>query len=206
MELVISMGVLMLLSAAVFGIISGVLKSATVLQDNQNRRDQLMALNAYLNQKLKGMPAKGVVISYQRGNGDGLNQNGIIFGWDSSFTAIDAVPQSNGYYTIRLTSLDPSTIPQNGAQPLNFFQTAVMQNDTTLRWSTLIRDVRQLDWKFQVLNATDWLEMWNDPTNKPNLIELSLQQAGDAQPSIMDFWIQKINPVNLAVKPQGGGQ
>ena len=37
---------------------------------------------------------------------------------------------------------------------------------------------------------------------KPNLVEFSMQPAGDLQPTTMDFWIPKINPVSVHILPQ----
>jgi type II secretory pathway pseudopilin PulG len=197
LEMVITLAIFILLSAAVFGIITGVLRSASVLQDNQNRRDQLMALNDYLSQQLKNLPANGVLLSYRRGDGEGLNQNGIIFGQGQRLTALDGTKQANGYYTVRVATFDPSRLPKFSVSPAMVFETEVGSNDSDVAWTSLIHDVQQVDWKFQILNATDWLEMWSDSSNKPALIEFTLEQAGDAQPSVMDFWLPHLEPISI---------
>jgi len=101
LEMVITLSIFILLAAAVFGIMTGVLQGASSLQDNQNRRDQIAALNAFLKKKLGEMPAGSALISYRRGDGEGLAQNGIILGQESLAVAIDAKVQANGYYTLR---------------------------------------------------------------------------------------------------------
>jgi type II secretory pathway pseudopilin PulG len=204
LEVVITITIFVFLCAAVFTLLSGVLQGASSLQDNQNRRDQLERLNAFLDRKLKGLPAESTVISYRRGTGDGLAQNGIIVGHNQDLIALDAKIQANGYYTLRLAIFDPATLPKNMTiSPTLFFETNVM-DDTAVSWTPLIQDITQLAWKFQSLNATDWVDVWSDPSNTPNLIELSMQQAGDLQPSTMDFWLPQITAVQPIVTVQSG--
>jgi len=195
LEMMITLAIFIMLSGAVFGIITGVLRTASILQDNQNRRDQLVALDAYLHQQLTGLPADGILISYRRGEGEGLKQNGIIFGQGERLTALDAVLQANGYYTIRLANMDPSNLPKFSAPAPLVFEADIAQNSSAIAWAPLIHDVRQIEWKFQILNATEWLEMWSDLNTRPNLIELTLEQAGDLKPSTIDFWIPRIEPI-----------
>jgi len=201
MEMMITLAIFVMLSAAVFEIITGVLQSASALQDNQNRRDQLVALHDYLNRQWRGLPAKGVLISYRRGDGDGLKQNGVIFGEGQQLTALDAVLQANGYYTLRLTAFDPSAAPNVVASPVLIFEAALTRADPGLVWTPLIHDVRHVEWKFQILNMTEWEEMWSDQNSKPNLVEFTMEQAGDLRPATMDFWIPRIDPANTATVP-----
>ena len=203
LEMMITLAVFVLLAAAVFGLMSGVFQSTSTLQDNQNRRDQITALNFYLRKNLGEMPAASYVISYQRGDGEGLVQNGIVFGTKNQATAIDAKVQGNGYYTLRVTSL--ANVVANG-QPQDArttLQQLVTTDDPTLAWTPLIQDVKTLDWKFLDFNATVWVELWSS-TTKPNLMEFSMQTAGDLQPSTMDFWLPKIQAASVGVSPQPG--
>jgi prepilin-type N-terminal cleavage/methylation domain-containing protein len=200
LEMMITLAIFILLAAAVFGIMTSVLEGTSTLQDNQNHRDQIEALNAFLKNRLGGMPAAGTLVSYQRGDGEGLVQNGIIFGTASMATAVDAKIQADGYYALRLTTLTGVTAngqPQDARQVL---QQAVTTDDPTLIWTLLIGDVKTLDWKFQQYNVTQWVELWNSPPN-PNLVEFSMQPAGDLQPSTMDFWIPHITSVPITIAP-----
>jgi prepilin-type N-terminal cleavage/methylation domain-containing protein len=201
LEMMITLTVFVLLAAAVFGILTGVLQSTSTLQDNQDRRDQVAALNAFLKKKLGEMPAAGTLGSYQRGNGEGLAQNGILFGTRNFATVIDADLQANGYYALRLTTFTTeagSNQPQDARQVL---LQAVTTNDPTLVWTPLMGDIKILDWKFLDFNSTVWVDLWNG-SNKPNLVEFSMQPAGDLQPTTMDFWVPKIEPVTVNAQPQ----
>jgi len=201
LEMMITLAIFLLLAAAVFGLLTGILQSTSRLADNQNRRDQVAALNAFLKNKLDGMPAGSTIASYQRGDGEGLLQNGIIFGNRNLATAIDAKVQDNGYYALRLTSFATtagSDQPQDARQVL---QQGVTTDDPTLVWTPLLGDLKTLDWKFEDFNATQWVDLWNS-SNNPNLVEFSLQPAGDLQPTTMDFWIPKIQAVSGSTAPQ----
>jgi type II secretory pathway pseudopilin PulG len=185
-EMVVTLSVFILLSAAIFGIITGVLRSASSLQENQNRGDQGMALNAFLRSKLGGLPAQSVMISYRRGDGEGLDQNGIIFGTSGLLTAIDAKIQPNGLYSLRVATFSPG--PAN-SDPVDLFEGLVTSNDSSLAWTGLIRDLKHIDWKFEDSYGDPWADLWTAVNGKPTLVEFSMQIAGDVRPSVMDFWI-----------------
>jgi prepilin-type N-terminal cleavage/methylation domain-containing protein len=187
-EMIITLMVFVLLSAAIFGIITGVLKSAGSLQDNQNRGDQVMALQAFIQRELGGLPGQSSLVSYRRGDGEGLDQNGIIFGSAGTFHALDAKIQANGLYTLRLANFSGAP----GTNALTAFQTDVTTDEPSLVWTKLIPDVQHLSWKFEAINAPTWLDLWDSASLKPNLVEFSIQIAGELQPSVMDFWIPPI--------------
>jgi len=189
-EMLITLSVFVLLSAAIFGIVTSVLTSAQSLQTNQDRGDQVMALNAFLKNQLEGLPGQSVLVSYRRGDGDGLVLTGILFGTNGFLTAIDAKIQSNGLYTLRLATYTPPI--QNANSPVIFQQAITDDDDASLVWTSLIRDVQHITWKFQVLNSAPWLEQWTNLASKPNIVELSLQIAGDTRPDVMDLWIPPI--------------
>jgi type II secretory pathway pseudopilin PulG len=203
LEMIIALAVFIFLCASVFGLMSSVLESTAGLQDNQNHSDLTERFHAFLDRKLKGLPAQSTVISYQRTQG-GTNQDGIIVGYNENLIAIDAKAQPNGYYTLRFASFDSSTMPANMASsPALFFETNIIQ-DTGIAWTPLIRDVSQFSWKFQSLNAADWVYLWSDPANPPNLVEFSFQQAGDLQPSTMDFWLPHMVAIRIMQATQSG--
>jgi len=201
--MMMALAVFILLVSAVFALLSSVLQSTATLQANQNLHDQTTALNAYLKKKLTEMPARSSLISYQRGDGEGLLQNGIIFGNTNFATAIDAKVQPNGYYTLRLATFETSAgsdQPQDARQVL---QLAASTDDPTLTWTPLMTDIKTLDWKFLDNNATQWVDLWSS-TSQPNLVEFSVQPAGDLQLCTMDFWLPKIDTITVNVASQSG--
>jgi prepilin-type N-terminal cleavage/methylation domain-containing protein len=217
LEMVIALSIMLLLFAAAFEIMTGVFQSSSTLQDNQNHRDEIVALGAYLKNKLGGMSVQSVFISYRRGDGEGLVQNGIVLGDADMATAIDAKVQPNGFYTLRLVTVSFDSLLKEYAtftakpaintagmtqdQQTNLVASTltqlVTQDDPSLQWVPLIRDVQHLDWTFQEYNVTKWDIYWPGP-GKPNLVQLTLQLAGDLRPDTMDVWIPSLVPVSLA--------
>ncbi len=53
--MMITLAIFVLLAAALFGLMTGVLQSTAVLQDNQFRGDQTAALAAYIKNKLTSL-------------------------------------------------------------------------------------------------------------------------------------------------------
>jgi len=198
LEMMITLAVFILLASAVFGLMTGVLQSTSTLLDSQNRRDEVAALNAYLKFQLGEMTARSTLVSYQRGDGEGLNQNGILFGNLNYATAIDAKVQANGYYILRVATFTTTAAPDQPPDARQSLMQLVTTDDPSLIWTKLLGDIKTLDWKFQDLNVTDWVEQWNAGTN-PNLIEFSMQPGGDLQQTTMDFWIPKLNQISLRI-------
>jgi prepilin-type N-terminal cleavage/methylation domain-containing protein len=201
LEMMITLAIFILLTAAVFGIMTGVLQSSSSLQDNQNRRDQMTALNAFLKKRLGEMPALSALTSYQRGDGEGLAQNGIVFGTAGMATAIDAKIQANGYYTLRTAVLTGDASPGQLQDARQALQAIVTGDEQSITWIPLLHDVKSLDWKFQDFGTGQWADLWNSSAAKPNLVEFSLQMAGDLQPATMDFWLPKIDPPSTTPSP-----
>jgi len=207
LEMMITLAIFVLLCAAIFGIVSGVLKGSAGLVDNQNRQDQVVALNAYLKNKLADLPAQSFLLSYRRGTGDGLKLNGIVFGGNGGSIAIDATPQPNGLYLLRRGILPMTgSMPAGGGAAVVLPPGLLQDEDATLDWVPLIHDVKSIEWKFQQPTSTLWEEQWSNTANKPNIVEFTIQLAGDLQPTTMDFWIPPIAPVTLTVPTQTGTQ
>ncbi len=198
-EMVITVVILLLLAGMVFVLMTGILRSAATLQDNQNRTDQLSALYAFIKTKLTMMPARSTIASYARGDGEGLVQNGIIFGNTNLATAIDAKIQPNGLYLLRLTSFATSESSQESQDARVTLTQAVTTDDPTLTWTSLIPDVQTVSWKFQDATQVQWDTAWT-ASNTPNLIEFDMQGGGDRLPTTMDFWVPKINPISVHIE------
>jgi prepilin-type N-terminal cleavage/methylation domain-containing protein len=201
LEMMITLAIFILLAAAVFGLLTGVLESTATLQDNQNHKDETAALSAFLKKKLGQMAVGSTLVSYQRGDGEGLVQNGIVFGTADLATALDAKIQPNGYYTLRLATYTAGATQGVQQDARQLLLQAATTEDPTLVWTPLITDIKTLDWKFLDFNQTQWVELWTNPAN-PNLVEFSMQPSGDLQPVTMDFWLPKIDTINLNTAAQ----
>ena len=184
-EVLVTLAIFILLTASVFGIMTAVFQSSNALKENQNRQDEVSALRAFLKNRFDSLGATDHLMTYARGDGDGMHVNGILMiaqsGSDAQ--AIDASRQPNGLYSLRLARPSVDDLPINLA---SFFQ-KVDKNVDALTWTSLIQDVKSIDWKFQSTSSPEWTDEWTGDTTKPALIECTVQLAGDAQPTVMDF-------------------
>ena len=199
-EMMMALAVFALLMAAVFGLMLSVLEGTSTLQDNQDRRDVVDSLDAYMKKQFSDMPALGTLNSYQRGDGEGLKQNGIIYGTQAQATAIDAKSQPNGYYVLRLTTFTASPVQGQTPDSRAILTSMVTEDDPTLVWTPLVTDIKTLSWRFEDVNATQWADVWVG-TGKPTFIEFSMDLAGDLQPVTMDYWLPKVDPLTINIAP-----
>ena len=216
LEMMITVSVFLILAVMIFDLMSGVLQGASTLQDNQYHSDQLSSLYAFIKNKLTMMPSRSTIASYSRGDGEGLVQNGIIFGNTNLATAIDGKVQPNSLYLLRLTSFATDADAQNPQDARQVLMQAVTTDDPTLTWTPLIKDVKTMDWKFQDASLVQWDDTWTANAT-PNLIEFTLQPPGETQSTTMDFWVPKIKAISVHINanstsstggggtPRGGG-
>jgi prepilin-type N-terminal cleavage/methylation domain-containing protein len=188
-EVIVTLTIFILLTASVFGIMTAVFQTSNNLQANQNRRDEVSALCAFLKNNFANLAAADHLVTYTRGTGDGLSVNGIILVTRGMTEAIDATPQPNGLYLLRLGRPDGGDTPT-----LDSFEQEVEKNENALAWTTLVGDVRSVGWKFQSSSSPDWENEWTADPVKPTLIEFSVALAGDDLPTTMDVLIPHLVP------------
>ena len=203
-EMMITLVILGLLAGMIFMLLTGILQSAATLQDNANRTDRINALYDFMKNKLTMMPARATIASYARGDGEGLVQNGIIFGNTNLATAIDGKIQPNGLYLLRICSLTSNGTGQETQDARVTLTQSVTTDDPTLSWTSLVTDVKTLNWKFQDAAQIQWDTAWTS-TTVPNLVEFDMQAGGDLLSTTMDFWVPKINPIQVRIQANGSG-
>jgi type II secretory pathway pseudopilin PulG len=186
-EVIVTLSIFILLTASVFGIMTAVFQSSNALKDNQNRRDEVSALHDFLKNRFENLAAADHLLTYRRGDGDGLGVNGILLLTQGETEAVDASPQPNGLYSLRLGQPPPPTSDQEPAPTVMSFLQELEKNVDALTWTPLIRDVKSITWKFQTPPSDDWMPEWTNDSSKPGLIECSVQLAGDDKPTVMDF-------------------
>ena len=144
-------------------------------------------------------------MTYTRGDGEGLTNNGVIVGHDTELTAIDAKVQPNGYYMLRVAhaQFTPQDLAAQGS-PLFAFQTSLQNDDQTIAWTPLMHDVSLIYWRFQGYAATEWEGQWIQARHRPALVELTMQPVGDLQPATMEFWLPNVTAPPSTLNLPGG--
>jgi prepilin-type N-terminal cleavage/methylation domain-containing protein len=187
-EVIITLTIFVILTACVFGIMTAVFQSSNDIRDNQNRRDEVSAFGAYLKNCLANLTSDDRILSYRRGNGEGLSVNGVILEVQGTMKAIDATPQDNGLFGIRLAQpgdFDPTPSLDSFSQELDKHLSALVL-------IPLLKDVHTIKWRFRLLQAPDWQPDWTSQASNPDLVECSVQLAGDDIPTTMDFSIPRL--------------
>jgi prepilin-type N-terminal cleavage/methylation domain-containing protein len=200
-EMLITLSVFLLLAGAIFSIFGATLEGATTLQDDQNRSDQSEVLGAWLRQAFLALPAEGVLVSYHRDDRP-FHVSGVIWGTGDQLGALDLQPQANGNYALRYctppTDQNLTLAGQTGTTRYSAilikFQGLVFNDDPSLNWRVLVRDLKSADWRFRAVNAVDWVD--TSTGGKPLLAELTFQLAGKADSVVEDFWIPPVQPPN----------
>ena len=201
-EVIITLTIFVLLTACVFGIMTAVFQSSNDLKTNQNRRDEISAFGAYLKNSFSNLTGDDHILSYRRGNGGGLGVNGIILNVGGSMKAIDTDSQDNGLYGLRLArpgDFDPEPTVDSFSQELDKHLSALV-------FVPLLADVHAIKWKFRTAQSPDWLPEWTSTSSNPDLVECSVQLAGEDSPTVFDFQIPRlIAPAIHGVQPVADG-
>ena len=197
-EVIITLTIFVILTACVFGIMTAVFQSSNDLKANQNRRDQISAFGAYLKNRFSSLTGDDHIISYRRGNGDGLGVNGVILNVGGSFKAIDTDSQDNGLYGLRLAQpgdFDPQPTIASFSQELD-------KHVSALVFVPLLADVHTIKWQFRLAQSPNWLPEWTSTTSNPDVVECSVQLAGEDSPTVFDFSIPRLTaPAIHGVQP-----
>jgi len=209
-EMIITLCIFVMLAGAVFGIFSATLQSVGSLQDNQNREDQSEALGAWLKQSFLALPADGVVLSLHR-DGAPFQVADVIWGDGGNMQVLDMHLQPNGNYTLRLATYSPASgqsddasaaaksfaaqTASNSSLAAGVLASEVTNDNPTLEWRPLIRDLKSADWRFQLPNVNEWQ---NSAPNSRQvlLVELNFQIAGSLSAVTDDFWVPPLQPAN----------
>lgn len=206
-EMIITLCVFILLAGAIFSIFGATLQGATTLQDDQTRSDQTEALGAWLRESFLSLPAEGMLISYHR-ESDAFHVSGVIWDAGDQLRALDLQQEANGNYLLRL-AVGPETLAGTGPDiagqtgtasytaALVKFRTAVFNDDASLPWRILVRELKSADWRFRAANSVTWMD--SSSAGKPLLAEFTFQPAGSDQPIVDDFWIPPVQAPNMGL-------
>jgi hypothetical protein len=194
--MIISLSIFLLLTAAVFEIFGATMQGASALQDDNGRGDLTEAMSGWLKKTLLELPAASSVISYAREN---VPFDVADVGWGDAnhFNALDLHLQPNGNYTLRLAAATSATVDQAT------FTRDVLQDDPSLTWRPLLRDLTAADWRFRPQGSLVWTN--TSPGGRPDVVQFTFQVAGAAHAVVDDFWIPQLLPPTAPALILAGG-
>lgn len=189
-EVIASLAILVIVVSAIFSIIHGTLISSTLITTASSRQQELNGVYRLLNSNLRSIPLTAT-LTY--GPDDSVSSDFAVlrisnaprvFAWGarphSRFDVVLSVrKQVGGGLTLAL-----ARPPIGGPR----------QSRENIRWLPLMRDISEIQWRFFDGRTQRWQEFWNDPSFRPNLIELNFILADlPNEPQKFVFWLPPVH-------------
>jgi prepilin-type N-terminal cleavage/methylation domain-containing protein len=186
LEVLVALALFSLLSGALMLTVRNCLSGAAGLQQMQEREQTMAGFTELCSHTFRTLPATA---SLEGGifQVDGkfipqviLRQAPQAFSWgdDSQFqgeSILSARAQTGGLFSLGLARV-PTKNDTFGSEP-------------EVRWLLLIKDIKEIKWRFYDPRQTRWLDEWRDGSTRPSLIELNLLMPGEKIPLRRVFWL-----------------
>ncbi len=204
-EVVLALGILMLLSGAIFLITTSALEATKITREEQRISQRLDAFLRVTRDTFLGLEAKGVVyLRFEKTGGTTpmvemvLERTSGAFGVASlggGSLVLAALPQADGSRTFALRVL-----PKNEGTP---------QDLENIPWTPLFPGVERVKWSFFANGI--WTDEWEPAQGRPELARLTFECRELAGPPVEAiFWIPPLAgassrpPVENAPTPEAG--
>lgn len=193
-EVVLALGIMMLLSGAIFLITTSALEATKITREEQRLSQRLDAFLRVTRDTFLGLEAKGrVYLRFEKTSLTApmvelvLEQTAGAFGVASlggGSLVLAALPQADGSRTFALRLL-----PKNDG-------TGRPQDD--IPWTPLFPGVERVKWSF--FANGDWTDEWEPAQGRPELARLTFECRELAGPPVEAiFWIPPLSPVSSQV-------
>lgn len=206
LEVILALGVMALLTGAMFTLVQGAMQATAELHHRQNRMQEVNGLVELCGRAFRNLPGEAVFEATMREE-EGVYVQELLFleaprafSWGGSsqglgMTLLSARPQLGGL--LNLSLLWENTETDEAASPLNM--------DEASRWLVLIADLHKVQWRFYDPRSSTWMDEWKDSAARPSLVELTLNLAGETEPIRSVFWVPaltKVPPPSIAPRPR----
>ena len=171
LEVTLALAVTGLLLTSVYGITSSCLRLSSQIDTDQHREMRRNAFVEFCRSNLRQIPAAAEV----------------------TFQA----EQSGSNYTSQLTVANAPTAFQFGSSSND---STVLRTEVELGGTLLVRlgdlvllrGIGRFEWKLHDAVVKEWLPVWDDPTRRPDAIELTFGFSGET-PRRYVFWTPKLS-------------
>jgi type II secretory pathway pseudopilin PulG len=187
LEVILAMSVLALLVGMLWTVVKSSVGSAYYIEQSQIEQQQYVALNSFLENLFRKIPAEAQITSRLKDQGSqGLsllyltNAPGAISmlnqGASLDTVILGAREQIGGYVQFSLYT-SASSIDKGG-------------NDNEFPPLDLIKDLASIQWRYFDARTQQWMLDWLDGSTKPALVELTLKPPGKSEiPKVFVYWI-----------------
>ena len=186
-EMIVTISVFVLLSAAVFSLVAATLQSGTALTADQKRNDEVIALDQYLRRALTKVTADDQLALLSDSGGESTE---LVLTQSGAFLGLAARSQANGLRELLLYRAPAVAFP-SGAAGLQQFGAA---SDSAVPPVALLHDLSEVQWRFRVPNVTAWTEELALGASRPALVELTIRRGSHEPPISFDIWMPPMSP------------
>jgi type II secretory pathway pseudopilin PulG len=194
-EVMLALTLLVVLVGGLFGVLQACMESAAELQSRQQQNQSINGFIELFRRTVRNLPVEASMEGGQFEEGSGQFLQKIYFrnaprafawGEDSLFlgeTILSARPQVGGLFSLGVYRSTESEQKLRSSEA-----------DDKLRWLFLIKDLREIKWRFFDPRSGVWQEEWRDASSRPTLIEMNLTLAGETNAITSVFWVPTLNP------------
>lgn len=177
-EVVLAMSILVLVTVGLYQVMRASLTAAEEIRRSKLRAEQVAGLVELMRRSIEFMPNEATLTSEVREGTNGYSQvltlahSPMAFAFGRSSVhygpkSIIAIPQVGGLSSLAI---------EYGVDPETRNQPAAGEKPPVL---VLLVDVRKVEWLFYDERSTSWVEKWEDSSQRPALIRLTLSLPGE---------------------------
>lgn len=228
LEVILSMGILALLSASVYAVVSSSISASRAAMEEQLTQRRLSSFLQVTRDAFLNLPGEGTVSLRiaKTGNGEAEPQLVLgkvqgLFGMPSlggGSVVLAARPRSDGTRTMILLRIPANTTDEEAAAAMNAPGIPLLPKVRKPRWTFLAGNT-STGGAVQAaqptpVNASEWSEEWPDGSPRPGLVRLEMEVDNIPDPVVMVFYLPSVTPPpaqgrqgaggNTGPQPQGG--
>jgi len=209
LEVVIAVGILSLIVGGVMASVSACLQSTAIIRDERLYQGRCDVLQSLLAHSLMVLPADALLrYSLTDARGDLPAPLRLLARQPAMAFNSDSWPPGRTCESEILFRREANGSLTLGGVIATNETAAFLPADTiaapSLAWTPLVRNIREVKWRFYDHDQARWLERWEKEESRPTLVELNLTFSESAIPFRGVFWIPA-QPTKEATGPTNGG-
>jgi prepilin-type N-terminal cleavage/methylation domain-containing protein len=187
LEVAISIGIIALISGAIFAIVQGVFSVTQRIEYGWNRHQQIYRFSELMRTTFREMPADAVVI-YEDEEWNGIASPTLILR-GASIDLGGASSLSGEWETVL-----QGRQQRGGRMGLYIFQRPIPGSRAAQEYLEteaieLLPDLIYVNWEFREANGIDWLTVWRDTGQRPVLVRLEIMPLETETSNFYTYWL-----------------
>lgn len=187
LEVAIAIGIVALISGAIFAIVQGIFSVTQRIEYGWNRHQQIYRFSELMRTTFRELPANAV-ITYDEEPWNGVASPTLILRGAS--IGFGGATSLSGEWETVLQAREK----RGGRVGLHVFQRPIEGTRAATEYSEteaieLLPDLIYVKWEFRQANGIDWLTVWNQPNQRPVLVRLEIMPLETETPQISTYWL-----------------